>query len=114
MFCVSNGVKQGGVLSPGLVNVYLDAVSCALNRFNIRWRIKGHIVNHLSYADNYCLICLPSAGMQKLLNASKFYATEHRWRLCNANKRISLDDTAFVYKIPRNAKSVKCEQNLCN
>ena len=60
-FCVSNGVKQGGVISPALFNVYMDDLSCALNRSNIRWRVGGQLVNHLSYADVLCLICLSSA-----------------------------------------------------
>ena len=90
MFCVSNGVKQGGVISTVLINVYMDDVSCALNRSNFRWRIKSHTGNHLSYADDYCLTCLLSAGMQKVLNARKIYATEHS-SLHNAN-RISISN----------------------
>ena len=48
-FCVSNGVKQGGIIFPVLFNVYMDDFSCALNRSNIGGRIGGEIVNHLSY-----------------------------------------------------------------
>ena len=51
-FCVSNGVKQGGIISPVLFNVYMDDPRCALNRSNIGGRIGGEIVNHLSYADD--------------------------------------------------------------
>ena len=47
-FCVSNGVKQGGIISSVLFNVYMDDLSCALNRSNIGRRIGGEIVNHLS------------------------------------------------------------------
>ena len=42
----------------------MDDLSWALNRSNIGGRIGGEIVNHLSYADDLCLICLSSAGMQ--------------------------------------------------
>ena len=51
-FCVSNGVKQGGIISPVLFNVYMDDISFALNRSNIGGRIGGEIVNHLGYADD--------------------------------------------------------------
>ena len=76
-FCMSNSVKQGGIISPVLFNVYMDDLSCAFGRSNIGGRIGGEIVNHLSYADGPCLICLLSAGMQKLLNICSNYATKH-------------------------------------
>ena len=96
-FCVSNGVKQGGIISPVLFNVYMDNLSCALNRSNIGGRIGGEIVNHLSYADDLCLICLSSAGMQKLLNVCSNYATEHSLSY-NANKSYSLCFKATTIK----------------
>ena len=34
-FCVSNGVKQGGILSPTLFNVYMDSLSASLNSTDI-------------------------------------------------------------------------------
>ena len=34
-FCVSNGVKQGGNISPVLFNVYMDDLSCVLSRSNL-------------------------------------------------------------------------------
>ena len=43
------------------------------------------IVKHLSYADDLCLICLSSAGMQKLLNVCSNHATQHSLSY-NANK----------------------------
>ena len=30
-FCVSNGVKQGGIIAPVSFNVYMNDLSCALN-----------------------------------------------------------------------------------
>ena len=55
----------------------MDDLSCELNCSNIEGCIGGEIVNHLSYADDLCLICLSSAGMQKLLNVCSKYATKH-------------------------------------
>ena len=34
-FCASNGVKQGGILSPTLFIVYMDSLSTSLNSTNI-------------------------------------------------------------------------------
>ena len=75
--CLSNGVKHGSIISLILFNVYMDDPSCVLNRTNIGGHIGREIFNHLSYADDLCLICLSSAGMQKLLNVCSKYANEH-------------------------------------
>ena len=99
-FCVSNGVKQGGIISPVLFNVYMDDLSCELNRSNIGGRIGGEIVNHLSYADDLCLICLSSAGMQKLLNVCSKYTTKHSLSY-NASKSYSLCFKATTIKFER-------------
>ena len=58
-FTVSNGVKQGGIISPILFNVYMDDLSVALNSSGI----GAAFLNHLCYADDLCLISLSSNGM---------------------------------------------------
>ena len=67
-FYVSNVVKQGGIISPVLFNVYMDDLSCALNRSNIGGRILVvKLLIILGYADDLGLICLSLAEMQILL-----------------------------------------------
>ena len=78
----------------------MDDLSCALNRSNIGAHIGGEIVNHLSYADDLCLICLSSAGMQKLLNVCSNYVTEHSLSY-NSNKSYSLCFKATTIKFER-------------
>ena len=78
----------------------MDDLSCALNSTNIGWRIGGEIVNHLSYADDLCLICPSSAGMQKLLNVCSNYAIEHSLSY-NAIKSYSLCLKATTIKFDR-------------
>ena len=48
-FCTSNGVKQGGIISPVTFKVYKDDLSCTLNHSNIGGRFGYETVNHLSY-----------------------------------------------------------------
>ena len=88
-FLVSNGVKQGGILSPMLFNVYMDQLSIKLNRSGIGGNIGGHLINDLCYADDLCLISLSSAGMQKLLDKCSSYAIEHLLTY-NGSKSFSL------------------------
>ena len=76
-FTVSNGVKQGGILSPILFNVYMDRLSVLFNSSNIGGQIGHTFLNHLCYADDLCLISLSSASMQNLLNLYSKYAVNH-------------------------------------
>ena len=78
----------------------MDDLSCALNRSNNGGHMGGEIVNYLSYAGDLCLICLSSAGKQKLLNVCSNYATAHSLSY-NANKSYSLCFKATAIQFER-------------
>ena len=99
-FCVSNGVKQGGILSPTLFNVYMDILSISLNSTNIGGHIGGQLLNHLCYADDLCLISMSSAGMQRLLNMCKDYAEQHALHY-NGSKSFSMCYKSKTIKFER-------------
>ena len=75
-FTVSNGVRQGGILSPLLFNVYVDDLSIRLNKLNIGCTIGGTIINHILYADDLVLISPSTHGLSKLLNDCQKYGIE--------------------------------------
>ena len=54
-FGVSNGVRQGGILSPYLFCIYMDDLSKRLNNLNVGCMIGAMLVNHLMYADDIVL-----------------------------------------------------------
>ena len=66
-FKVTNGVRQGGILSPYLFNVYVDELSEQLKMCNVGCSINGHLINHIIYADDLVLISPSSAGLCQLL-----------------------------------------------
>ena len=76
-FRVSNGVRQGGILSPYLFNVYMDDLSCLLNCCNTGCVSGDTIINHLMYADDLVLISPSATGMKELLCACEVYSLEH-------------------------------------
>jgi len=51
-FTVTNGIRQGGVLSPYLYAVYLDEVSDQLGSARVGCTVGNMVVNHLIFADN--------------------------------------------------------------
>ena len=76
-FTVSNGVRQGGILSPYLFNVYMDDLSIRLKKLYPGCRIANNIINHLFYADDLVLLCPSHRGLQELLETCENFASEH-------------------------------------
>ena len=64
---VSNGVRQEGILSPYLFNIYMDDLSYKLRKKYAGCKIANLIINHLFYADDLVLLCPSYRGMQELL-----------------------------------------------
>ena len=63
LFLTSNGVKQGGILSPILFNGYTDHMGVRVNASNNLRNISGKLITHLCYAAYICLISLHSVVM---------------------------------------------------
>ena len=51
-FSVTNGVRQGGILSPRLFNLYIDNLSKKLMNTKSGCNVAGMMINHLIYADD--------------------------------------------------------------
>ena len=76
-FNVTNGVHQGGILSPQLFNIYIDGQSDILNKSSIGGSIGGERIIHMLYADDLCIVSLSSAGLQQLLSICDQYCAVH-------------------------------------
>ena len=67
-FNVSNGVRQGGILSPKLFAIYVDDLSRELTLCNSGCYIDHQCMNHVMYADDICLMAPSAIGLQKMLD----------------------------------------------
>ena len=76
-FGVNNGVRQGGILSPFLFNIYMDGLSDKLNACRTGCRVGNLLVNHLMYADDLVILSPYSAGLQQLLNVCSQYGAAY-------------------------------------
>ncbi|XP_037796380.1 steroidogenic factor 1-like [Penaeus monodon] len=61
-FTVSNVIRQGGLISPVLFNVYTDSLSVHLLRAKIGCHIAGKCINHIAYTDGIVFLA-PSAKL---------------------------------------------------
>ena len=64
---MSNGVKQGGVLSPVLFCVYIDGLLISLHRAGLGWHIGHMFVGVLAYADDLVLLAPTPHAMRSVL-----------------------------------------------
>ena len=87
-FCVTNGVKQGGIISPILFCVYIDVLFSRLLDAGVDCYLGQWFVGALAYADDIVLLTPTAHPMRKMLT------------LC--------DDFADEYCVQFNAKKSKC------
>ena len=75
-FTISNGVRQGGILSPSLFAVYMDDLSSLLNTSWIGCHIDDVCISHLFYTDDLCLVAPCAVALQELINVFYQYSNE--------------------------------------
>ena len=76
-FTVSNGVRQGGILSPRFFSVYMDDLSSMLNKLGVGCYVRDILINHLMYADDMVLIAPATAALQMLLRECQKFGLVH-------------------------------------
>lgn len=73
-FTSSNGVRQGGILSPLLFNLYMDDLSRDLKNANVGCYMNSECINHLFYADDSVLLAPSPSALQQLIDTCASYA----------------------------------------
>ena len=88
-FSVGNGVRQGGIISPVLFNLYMNGLSDQLRECNTGCMVGNTVVNHLMYADDLVIVSPSSAGFQQLLHICSQYGVSYDVQY-NAKKSVIL------------------------
>lgn len=76
-FSITNGVKQGAVLSAILFCVYIDDLIKQLRRNRHGCWMNGDFVGVVVYADDIVLLSPTLDGLQKMINTCYDYTAEH-------------------------------------
>lgn len=84
-FSVSNGVKQGGIISPILFCIYFDVLLLALRESGVGCHIGQWFVGALAYADDIVLLTPSARAMRKMLSICDEFAINYSMKF-NANK----------------------------
>ncbi|XP_061718862.1 uncharacterized protein LOC133526321 [Cydia pomonella] len=71
------GVRQGGLSSPTLFNLYINGLIETLSNTHVGCHIDGVCVNNLSYADDMVLLSASVCGIRRMLKICEAYATDH-------------------------------------
>ena len=75
---ISNGVKQGGVLSPILYSVYVDNLIRILRDSKIGCMYNNKYMGIFTYADDISLLYPTLSGIQKMLHICEEYAFNYK------------------------------------
>ena len=67
-FSVSNCIRQGGLISSDLYNVYTDSLRLSLRVTKFGWHIGGVCANHICYGDDMVIFTTSAKALQCLLD----------------------------------------------
>ena len=69
-FSVSNGVKQGGILSPVLFSIYTDTMLSSLRDSGVGCYIGSSFCGALAYADDVVLLAPSKSALRRMLDVA--------------------------------------------
>ena len=78
LFDVSNGVRQGGIISPVLFSIYIDELLLELKTNGIGCFVGHHFCGAFGYADDIILLCPSLYGLKEMIKICEAYAIEHK------------------------------------
>ena len=76
-FHISNGVRQGGVLSPILFTIYVDELLDQLKSAGVGCHWNHHFVGAICYADDIALLAPSPAALRIMLRTCSSFAESH-------------------------------------
>ena len=98
-FGVSNGVRQGSVLSPVLFSVYLDELLDMLSDSNVGCYWGGHFAGAVCYADDIVLLAPSASALRRMLSSFSWATFQCRQNSINLFSRTEVKYSASLYHV---------------
>ena len=77
LFSATNGIRQGGVISPVLFCVYIDELLKRLEREGHGCWVGNHFYGAFSYADDMKILCPSVKGLRKMMKICEEFGKEY-------------------------------------
>ena len=100
-FIVSNGVKQGGVLSPVLFGVYMDSLLLELKSSGYGCHVGPHFAGCLGYADDVVLLSPTKQGLNCMLDIAECFSKQFSVEFNGAKSQYIIFDRKYVWQRDR-------------
>lgn len=96
------GVRQGGLSSPILFNLYINALIVELNGHHVGCHVDGICMNNISYADDMVLLSASVGGLRELIDVCETYALSHglKYNATKSKFMVFVSKTKCVYDVP--------------
>ena len=97
-YTTTNGIRQGGILSPTLFSIYMDDLSLILFESGIGCHIDDVCINRVFYAHDLCLMAPCAIALQELIGLCYEYSVDIELNF-NATKSYCVAFTSKLYKL---------------
>ena len=110
-FYITNGTRQGSVLSPLLFSVYLDGLLVRIRNLGLGCHIGGYWFGASGYADDLILLAPCRDVLQRMLQICEIYAADHNL-VFSTDPVPSHSKTKCIYFCGRQGKKVRYPEPL--
>ena len=109
-FKVSNGVKQGGVLSPVLFCLYLDVLLNKLYNTGVGCYLGPYFCGALAYADDVILLTPTVCGAKSMLNVWSKFSSDYNVKFNASKSNVIIFGKSHVHRKHFKLNSVELPQ----